>query len=50
MSFKSLSNLSYLAFFTWLIWQLAFMKGYQDAVGDLAKKGYNFEQTRKAFR
>jgi len=30
----------------WLLWHIAFLKGYEDAVNDLSKKGYSFENTR----
>jgi len=33
----------------WLVWNIAFMKGYQDAVNDLSKKGYRFDSALKAF-
>lgn len=33
----------------WLIWHMAFIKGYQDAVNDLEKKGYRFQETVRAF-
>lgn len=34
----------------WLLWHIAFMKGYQDAVNDLSKKGYQFDSAMRAFR
>lgn len=34
----------------WTLWHFAFMRGYQDAVNDLSKKGYRFEETTRAFR
>jgi len=48
MSFnlKTITWLANAMLIIWLLWHTAFMKGYQDAVNDLSKKGYRFEDTR----
>lgn len=52
MSFnlKTITLIANGALITWLLWHFAFMRGYQDAVNDLAKKGYSFQETQRAFR
>ena len=45
-----------LVYFSWiylllaLVYHFGFIRGYDDAKNDLAKKGYNFEQVQWAFK
>jgi hypothetical protein len=40
---------SYFVVACWILWQIAFMAGYQDAVIDYKRQGYNFKTVRRAF-
>ena len=51
--FFNLKNLAWIAnvmLLFWTLWHVAFMRGYEDAVNDLDKKGYRFEETSRAFK
>lgn len=43
---RKITLISYIALTAWIVWHIAFMQGYHDAVNDLGKRGYRFEQTR----
>lgn len=45
-NFRTISLIANASLVAWLLWHFAFMRGYQDAVNDLSKKGYRFEDTR----
>lgn len=45
----SLAKIANALLIFWLIWQVAFMRGYQEAENDLSKKGYNFHSAQRAF-
>jgi hypothetical protein len=49
---KKLSYLSYALLLIWLVYNYAFMLGYQDAVNDNKKnmRSYDFSNSARAFR
>ena len=45
-----LSMITYAILAAWALWNIAFARGYMDAVNDLGKKGYRFKETAFLFR